>query len=178
MRHILDRTYELTGYLAGVCLIAIFLIISAQVVGREAGFLIPGADDLASWFCAATAFFAMAHTFKRGELVQVGLLLDRLGARARRLTEGAALLVTAAFCAYMSQATVRYVIESFKTHEMPQGGTLAIPLWIPQSSFALGAVLLFIAVADDLILLLRGRTPGYRAAAEARLAAGEFSETL
>jgi TRAP-type C4-dicarboxylate transport system permease small subunit len=178
MRRLLDRTYELTGYLAGVCMIMIFLIISAQVVGRETGFLIPGADDLASWFCAATAFFAMAHTFKRGELVQVGLLLDRLGPRARRAAEGAALLVAAVFSAYMSQATVRYVIESFKTHEMPQGGTLAIPLWIPQSSFALGAILLFVAVADDLILLLRGHTPGYRAAEQARLASGDFSETL
>ena len=54
--------------------------------GREFGLLIRGSDDIASWLCAASAFFALGHTFRHGELVRVGLFIDRLegGVRARR----------------------------------------------------------------------------------------------
>ena len=60
----------------------------AQAFGREAGILVRGADDIVSWLCAAAAFLALGHTFRHGELVRVGLLLDRLGP-ARPAAHGA-----------------------------------------------------------------------------------------
>ena len=58
------------------------------------------------------------------------------------------------------------------------GGLLVVPIWIPQSSFVLGAWLLFIAVVDELQIVLRGGQPTYVAAVEARRARGDFSEEV
>jgi hypothetical protein len=45
-------------------------------------------------------------------------------------------------------------------------------------SFALGAVVLFIAVLDEFVVLLRGGKPAYEAAEEDRRARKDFSESL
>ena len=36
-----------------------------------------------------------------------------------------------------------------------------MPIWIPQSGLALGAVLLFVAFVDELVRVLRGARPAY-----------------
>ena len=60
-----------------------------------------------------------------------------------------------------------YARVSFLTNELPQSGTLPLPLWIPQSTFALGAALLAVALLDNLLQLLKGAVPAYRLAAQA-----------
>ena len=55
-------------------------------------------------------------------------------------------------------------------------GQAVVPLWIPQSSLALGALLLLVAVVDDLVTVLGGGQPSYERAAAARRAHGDFSE--
>ena len=86
MRRFLDRLYSASGALAAVCLGAIALVMLLQAGMREIGMLFRGADDIVAWLCAASAFFALGHTFRRGELVRVGLLIDNLpGADAARV---------------------------------------------------------------------------------------------
>jgi TRAP-type C4-dicarboxylate transport system permease small subunit len=167
MRTLLDRVYEASGWLAGLCMVAVFAVVLAQVAGRELGFQVAGADNLASWFCAASGFLALAHTFQYGEMVQVGLLVERLGKSYRPWFEGAALLLSAAFTAYIFYSALLYCIESWRSHELPQSGTLALPLWIPQSSFVVGAALLTIAMLDNFLEVVRGAVPTYRRASEA-----------
>ena len=53
-------------------------------VGRQIGLNIPAGDDFASWCMAAMAFLGLAHTFKSGEMIRVGLLIDRLDGPHRR----------------------------------------------------------------------------------------------
>ena len=149
----------------------------AQAFGRGMGELIRGADDIVAWLTAATAFLALGHTFRKGELVRVGLWLELLGERARQRVEIFALSVTLLFVGYMAWAVTRFVYESWQYHEVAQG-LVRIPIWIPQLSFALGVAIFFIAVADELATVLRGRKPAYRIAEEERRAAGDFSETV
>ena len=52
-------------------------------VGRQFGLNIPAGDDFASWCMAAMAFLGLAHTFKHGEIIRVGILLERLTGRKR-----------------------------------------------------------------------------------------------
>src|SRR5918997_7181097 len=97
LRAVLDILYRLTGYLAGLFLIAIFLLMMGLSIGREVGFNIPAGDDFASWCMAALAFLALAHTFKSGEMIRVGLVLDRLHGRTRHMVEIACLSIGSAF---------------------------------------------------------------------------------
>jgi TRAP-type C4-dicarboxylate transport system permease small subunit len=177
LRRFLDRLYAASGVLAAVCLASIGALMLAQAFGREAGILIRGADDIVAWLCAASAFLALGHTFRRGELVRVGLWIDMLSARARRGAELAALGVTALFAAYMVWAVARFVYESWQFKELAQG-LIAIPIWIPQMSLVLGAAIFLIAVLDELVAVLKRRKPAYQEAEEARRAAGDYSETV
>ena len=149
----------------------------AQAFGRTGGVLVRGADDIVSWLCAAAAFLALGHTFRHGELVRVGLWLERLGPRARRVMEIWALTVTALFIAYMLWSVSRFIYESWQFNEVAQG-LIKVPIWIPQTSFLAGVVIFFIAVIDELVSVLRGEKPAYQLADEARRAAGDFSETV
>ena len=138
----------------------------AQAFGARARRPVRGADDIVAWLCAAAAFLALGHTFRHGELVRVGLWIERLAPRARRRAEICALSVTALFVGYMLWAVARFVYESWKFNEVAQG-LIKIPIWIPQLSFVLGVLIFFIAVLDELVAVLRGSKPAYQVAEEA-----------
>jgi len=177
VRGVLDRIYALSGALAALCLAAVCAVMLAQSIGREFGVLVRGADDMASWLTAAAAFLALGHTFRHGELVRVGLWIERLAPRARRRAEIAALSVTLLFVGAMLWAVAKFVYESWQFNEVAQG-LIKIPIWIPQLSFVLGVAIFLIAILDELFTVARGGKPAYQAAAEARRAAGDFSETV
>lgn len=177
MRRFLDRLYAASGALAAVCLGSIALVMLAQAGMREAGLLLRGADDIVAWLCAAAAFLALGHTFRKGELVRVGIVIERLPPRARFPAEVAALAIALAAAAYMAWAVLRFVYDSWRFNEVAQG-LIKIPIWIPQASFAVGVLILFVAVLDEFVTLLRGRKPAYQVAEEERRAAKDFSESL
>jgi TRAP-type C4-dicarboxylate transport system permease small subunit len=175
VRRFLDRLYAASGALAAVCLASICVLMLAQAVGREFGLLIRAADDVTSWLCAAAAFLALGHTFRHGELVRVGLFIDRLPRGPRRAAEIAALGLTAAFVAYMAWAVTKFVYESWQFKEVAQG-LVRIPIWIPQLCFVIGVAIFLVAVLDELVAVLRGRKPAYQLAEEDRRARGDYSE--
>ena len=177
MRRFLDRLYAASGVLAAICLAGICALMLAQALGREARILIRGADDVVSWLTAACAFLALGHTFRHGELVRVGLWLDKLSPPARRTAELAALGVTALFGGYKLWAISRFVYESWKFKEVAQG-MIPIPIWIPQLTLVLGSAIFLVAVVDELLAVARREKPSYQVAEEARRAAGDYSETV
>ena len=177
MRRALDFIYSASAAFAAACLAAICVVMLAQAFGREVGLLVRGADDITAWLCAAASFFALGHTFRRGELVRMGLCIEMLGLRARRWAELIALSITAVCVGYMTWAAVAFVYDSWKFNEVAQG-LIKIPIWIPQLSFALGIMILFIAVLDELVAVLRNQTPAYQIAEEERRASGDFSESV
>ena len=177
MRRILDTLYDAAGYLAASFIFAIFAVMVGSTVLREAGFKTGGTDDVVAWMCAAAAFLAMAHTFKHGDFVRVVLLLERLGPGKRRGFEIACLAIASAFLGALAWAAGRFVYDSWDFNDMPSG-LIALPLWIPQSSFVLGAALLFLAALDELVTVLRGHKPAYVIAVEERHARGDFTEDI
>jgi TRAP-type C4-dicarboxylate transport system permease small subunit len=177
MRRFLDRLYYGAGVLAAAALAGICAVMLAQALGREAGILLPGADDIVAWLCAASAFLALGHTFKNGDLVRVGVFVDRLPGRARWHAEVLALGFTTVFLAYTLWAVTRFVYDSWQFDEVAQG-LIKVPIWIPQLSLVAGIAIFFVAVVDELVIVLRKEKPTYQRAEEARAAAGDFSEKL
>ena len=167
MRRFLDRLYDASGALAGASLASIAGVMLLQAGMREMGMLFRGADDIVGWLCAASAFLALAYTFRHGELVRVGLVLERLAPAKRRSAEILALGCALVVVASVLWAAARFVYQSWQFAELAQG-LIQIPIWIPQISLLLGAAVFFVAVLDDFIVLLRGGTPAYRAAEDAQ----------
>jgi TRAP-type C4-dicarboxylate transport system permease small subunit len=177
LRRFLDRLYTASAVFAALCLAAIAVVMLAQAFGRGFGILIRGADDITGWLTAAAAFFALGHTFRHGELVRVGIWLDYMGPRARRVAELVSLGFAACFTAYMRWAISFYVYGGWQDGYLTQG-LLIIPEWIPQMSLVFGMLILLIAILDELVAVLKKQKPSYQLQEEARRAAGDFSETV
>ena len=62
-------------------------------------------------------------------------------------------------------------------NELAQG-LWPIPIWIPQSSFAFGAILFLVAVVDEFVIVARGGVPTFVRLANERHAKGDFSSDV
>jgi TRAP-type C4-dicarboxylate transport system permease small subunit len=158
MRRALDLLYRAAGALAGVFLATTFLVILAGILSRTFGFYLRGTDDYAGYAMAASGFLALGYTFKHGEHIRVSLVLERLGGRRRRALEALALAVSTLAAAVFAWYSVRLSWNSREFNDVSQGVD-ATPLWIPQLAMAVGAVVLLVALVDDLLAVLSGREP-------------------
>ena len=166
MRRCLDGLYLLAGWLAGGFLLAIFALMMLLSAGRPLGISIPAGDDFVAWCMAAMAFLGLAHTFRSGELIRVGLLIDRLSGTSRRGVEVAARGIGTGFVGFFAYNAAVMTWQSWQFNDMSQG-VLAVPLWIPQLGYSGGLCILFVAFLDELVHVLRGHAPRYERPAPA-----------
>lgn len=176
-RRLLLRLIDGAGHAAALCVLAIFVLMILQSVGRETGWPLGAITDIVSWLCAAAAFLAMAHAFKHGDFVRVTLVLEKLSPHTVRRLEVVSLAIATAGTSYLAFWAVRFVHDSWTMNDVA-GGLIAVPMWIPQLSFVAGAILLALAVLDELLLVLRGEKPTYVRLVEERHARGDFSEDI
>lgn len=169
MRALLDSLYRLAGALAAVGMITTLVMVSAGIVTRPLGIYLSGTDDYAGYAMAACGFLALAYTYKHGEHIRVSLLLDRLGPSSRRVAEWVALAAAALVAAIFAWYSVRLAWQSYTFEEISQGVD-ATPLWIPQLTMAVGALVFLVALVDDLITRSLGREPARLSAAGAEAA--------
>ena len=161
LRAFLDRLYLYSGYAAGLFLVLIFGIMMYMSLGRQLGLNLPAGDDFASWCMAAMSFLGLAHTFRKGEIIRVGLVIEQLTGRKRWLLEVFALGVATAFTMYFAWYAVAMTYDSWRFHDMAQG-VLAVPLWMPQLGYCGGLVILAVALVDEMVHVLRGNAPTYQ----------------
>jgi TRAP-type C4-dicarboxylate transport system permease small subunit len=174
LRRFLDRLYLASGAIGAVFVLLICVLMIAQTILREFQVRTGAVNDVVAWFCAGASFFAMAHAFKHGDFVRVTLLLENVSEGVRRVLEIGCLVVGAVCVGYLAFWANKFTYDSWAFGEVAQG-LLPIPIWIPQASFALGSLLLFVAVVDELVIVLRGSRPSYVVAIEERHAKGDFS---
>ena len=160
MRKLLNTMYLVSGYLSGVCILLITLLIVAQVIGRLFGFIVPSAEDFSGYSLAAATFLGLAYTFREGGHIRVTLAIQALPPKIRKLQEGLILLFASLLAIYMAIYIIHLAWESYVFEEVSYG-YIPVPIWIPQVPVALGMVMLAVALMDDLYSFLMGRTPHY-----------------
>jgi TRAP-type C4-dicarboxylate transport system permease small subunit len=152
--------YRAGAVLAAVCMILIAALTLVQVAGRLLGATMPDAGELAGYAMAAAIFLSLAHTFHSGGHIRVNLLLTHVPPALRRALEywcvGAFVVVGGLFAWF----SVNLVIDSYSMGDVSTG-MLAVPLWIPQVSMAVGAVLLELALVEEFVHIVRGNEPHY-----------------
>ena len=163
MRKSLEWLYTGAGVLAGVFLILIAALSLAQIGGRLLGFDAYSFDDFAGFCMAASSFLGLAHTYRRSEHIRVTIAVDRLHGRARLTAETLCLAASAFLIGFFAWYALDMVIISYQINDVSQG-LVAVPLWWPQSGMALGLIIMFVALLDDLVVLLRRGTPSYMVA--------------
>jgi TRAP-type C4-dicarboxylate transport system permease small subunit len=176
MRAFLDWLYRASGAVAAFFLVAICTVVLLQVganlidalikaFGREPiGLVIPSYAEFAGFFLAASSFLALAYTLRAGGHIRVELVLQRFGTRGRRAAEIWCVAASAAVSIYFAWYCARLVLESIEFGDVSPG-IVPVPLWIPQSTMALGLAVLAIALLDELVSLIRGGAARYAQAA-------------
>lgn len=159
MRRALDFLYTASGWLAGVAMILLMVMVMLGILGAQFGFFIRGLDAYAGYMMASMIFLSLAHTFKRGEHIRVTLILERLNPTGRRNLDLVAFGLGVALSGLMAVAAVRLIFISIEVNDVSQAMD-ATPMWIPQLAFAFGTIVFFIAMVDEFI----GEITGTRAA--------------
>ncbi len=158
LRRTLDGLYAAALWTAALAMVGLLGMVLLSIVGRQAGFHLPGTDAYAGYLMAAAGFLALAGTFRRGEHIRVTLLLSSLGPVARHRLELWALGATSALALLGAWYASRLVWQSWQFNDISTGND-ATPLWIPQLAMAAGSWVLAIALADDWVQEWRGRRP-------------------
>lgn len=186
MRKALDTLYLASGVLAALFLVAIALVVLAQVVaniisklsqwitGEAMGLLVPSYADFTGWFLAASSFLALAYTLRAGGHIRVELLIQGARPAVRKVIELWCCAVGLVASAYFAWWAASLTLESWQFGDV-SFGMVPMPLWIPQSGMTLGLIVLTISFADEVVRILTGRMPSFDQA-EADLA-DSFDET-
>ena len=137
-------------------MVLLLVMVLLSVVSRQVGFNIGGIDAYAGYMMAGAGFLAMAHTLKRGEHIRVTLLIASLKGSGKHALEVWALFAASLLALLSAVYSCKLAWQSYVFHDISTSND-ATPLWLPQISMALGAVVLAIAFIDELVLEIRGR---------------------
>jgi len=153
VRRLLNALYDGAAALAALAMLALLVAVLLSIAGRQWGFNIAGIDAYAGYLLAACGFLALAHTLKRGEHIRVTLLVNALHGRAQRALELWTLAAGVVLAALFAFYSARLAWQSHEFNDVSTGND-ATPLWIPQLGMAAGALILLVAMVDELVLEL------------------------
>ncbi|NKE45866.1 TRAP transporter small permease [Roseomonas frigidaquae] len=165
LRRGLDLLYLAGGIAGGMALAGIGIIIALQVIGRQFGLSLDGADDLTAFAVAGSALLPLAYAFRHGAHIRVDLIIGHVKGAARFGMETLALVLSTGLAAFLAYAVGDLAFDSWQFDDVAQG-TVPWLLWVPQAACAVGCGLFALALLDDLVVHLSGGTPSYRRAAE------------
>lgn len=156
MRKLLDGLYAVSGWMAGLSMIGVLMMVLLTIISRLFGFSAPGTDAYAGYAMAGAGFLALASTLKKGEHIRVTLVLGMLKGKALKALELTALTVAVLLSGFLAFYSARLVWQSWGYDDISVGID-ATPLWIPQTMMALGTLIFFIAFVDEFVLELLGK---------------------
>ena len=150
---LIDRLSEFCGRLAAWMFFAIGGMIVYEVVTRYV-FLSPTiwAEELSRFTQIWATYLAAGYALKNHHLIVIDLLISRLGATARRVTDAASLAFVAMFCVvaiYYGTATVAESIEVGRATST----MMAVPRWMTESAIPIGFSILLAQCLAQLIRL-------------------------
>lgn len=172
IRKALDRLYSVSGWLAAgfiamICLLVVVQVmlnlvdrVSTLLTGTAVGLTIPSYADFTGFFLASASFLALAYTLREGGHIRVTLVISHLPAGLRRGFEIWCVGLAAAITCYFFWYTARLTWESYSYNDL-SAGMIAVPIWIPQLGMLVGLLVLSIALIDEFITVISGRTPSY-----------------
>lgn len=167
IRRSLDRLYGACGAIAAASILAIMLIVLAQVLlnfadfvlalftGQSFGLLIPSYATFAGYALASATFFALAYTLRAGGHIRVTLVTRSMPAGLRRLCEMAASVIAAGIGFMLTLHMIEHAHDAWRFGDM-SFGLIPVPLWIPQCILIAGSAVFTIACLDTLQEALRG----------------------
>lgn len=154
--HAIDRLAVVAGYLAALCLGALVVMITAQIVLASASRIfpdLPGGIRVAweySAYLMGTAFMlGSAMTLRAGAHIRLGTLIDNVSPRVAWVLELFASAIGSAFTAFLFWSLLRFTMTSASRGQL--SAESFTPLWIPEAALTAGAFLLCLQMLARLL---------------------------
>ena len=119
-----------------------------------------GDAETAGFSLAALTFLGLSYTFRSGEHIRVTLVTRLLNKEIKRYQELFSLSFSLLITGFLMYWSWDFVYFSFVFDEISPG-LLAIPFWIPRISMSIGVTIFFIALLDDIVMVLKNKIPSY-----------------
>ena len=146
----LHALYRWCGYLAGVFIVLIGVLVIINIASRMMQAFVPGMTEGAGYCMAAAGALGLAYTFGEHGHIRVTMLVGQLRGRARFGLELAAILTAAALSCYLAWFMVRMVYVSYDFGDRSDGSDELL-IWMPQAPMAFGFVVFAVALVHAVL---------------------------
>lgn len=145
------------GAIAAICMAGLFLLMITEVIARSFfSFSLGFSWEVSGYLMGAVMFLGAAQALKVGAHVRITLLLGLLPKRYAYLLDLLSTSMATLLSFYMFRAFLQMTLSSWDRGTV-SATVNAIPLYIPQSSFALGMLVLTLQLTVRVIRLLCDR---------------------
>jgi TRAP-type C4-dicarboxylate transport system permease small subunit len=178
-RRFFDRLYEVSLALSALALAVIAALVAVQVAGRiidraalalgaqPPGVVVTSLAEIGGFLFVGAVFLALPGTLRAGGHVRVTMLARGLRGAPRRALTALVLIAALGITGFALQSSWAQLVDSW-AFDAVSYGMIRIPLWIPQAVMTLGLGVFLIALADEVLTILRGGTPAFLAAEDSR----------
>jgi C4-dicarboxylate transporter DctQ subunit len=153
LRKVIAKLLDLSGILAGILIAVIGIISTWGVISRY--FFLPShwIEPYSIYLFIASSFLGAAYAMKRGEHINVDILISTLSNTARKIVNIFTSTIALVFFIYLTWRSTVMVIDAYKA-KTTDLTLLEIPLWFPQSFVLLGAFLMCLSLIWHMINIL------------------------
>lgn len=152
------RTNRIIALLVGLVLTGTVILIIAEIVLREVGISLGGAEEISGYVMAGVASWGMSYALTELAHVRIDLIRLRLQTRGRALLDLIAIVALAGVASLVAFQCWP-VLEKTIERGSRANTTLETPLWIPQTIWLSGwiwfAVSSCVLVILSLVLMMR-----------------------
>lgn len=149
-----DAVSNIAAVLAGTCVVAILLIVCAEVILRQFKNSMLVTDEIAGYLNAAIVFLGLAYTLKSGGFIRVEVVYDALPRALRAAVTWIFTSIATVFVGLIFYYAVLHVLYAFE-QDTRAISVLDTPEWIPQSVMVAGLAVLFLQLIAFLLERVR-----------------------
>lgn len=154
MRKTVDLMYKLSGVLAALSMVAIMLLITAQVLARWFNSHIPSSDDISGYLVVWATYLGLAYAMQQASHIRVELFLTRCSRRVSQCLNLAVCIIALILVGALLYYSTLLMLESYEYGDKTDG-EVAMPLWLMQLPMIIGSMMFLIAIADYFLQVLK-----------------------
>lgn len=155
IKNIIEKLLDLAGILAGILIAIIGFIVTWGAISRYLFIPAHWIEPYSIYLFIASSFLGAAYAMKKGEHINVDLILNLLPALARKVVNILTSTLALIFFIYLTWRSAVMVRGAFEA-QTKDLSLLEIPLWIPQSFVLLGAALMCLSIIWHMMNILTG----------------------
>jgi TRAP-type C4-dicarboxylate transport system permease small subunit len=153
---LIRRLEQAAMALAGLCVVAIMLVVVCDAAGRYL-FNSPlqwSFDVVSNFLMVGAAYLAVAGTFQRGDHININLLHSKLPRRWQVAVDIACSVLAVALFAAVAYGTAQHAVQAYRDKEFFPG-VIMWPVWLSYLAIPIGTALLVLRLLHHCVTLLR-----------------------